>query len=326
MKGLIMKRTILGNVAKGIIRSTFFYASILSLLACAVGEAQTKQPSNKASQYPFKVEVMGHGRPMILIPGLSSSGDVWESTVARYKANYECHVLTLAGFAGEPSINAPFLEKVHLGLVDYIRAKKLRKPVIIGHSLGGFLTLWLASKEPELVGPLVIVDALPYLPAAQQPNATPETIKPQAEMMRKGMLTAQTPDQRQQMQVRILQTMIIDPEKIALAAKWGLASDPNTVAQAMYEMFMIDLRPDLSRIKAPTLVIGTWVGLQQYVTKEQVEKTFRTQYANLAGYKFTMSDKAKHFVMFDDPQFLFKEMDDFLASQSQKGRKNKTSG
>ena len=184
---------------------------------------------------------------MIFIPGLYSSGQVWESAVARYKANYECHVLTLAGLAGEPPTTAPSLEKVRLGLAAYIRAKELRKPVVVGHSLGGFLALWLASKEPELVGPIVVVDMLPYPPAAQQPDATPETMKPQAEMMRKVML-AQTPEQRQQMQVMVLQTMITDPANIALAARWGAASDPTTVSQAMYEMLTTDLRPDLAHI------------------------------------------------------------------------------
>ena len=277
-----MNRTLLTHITRGFVRSTFFYAIILSLLACTALKAQTNQPSNKANRYPFKVEVKGHGRPMILIPGLSTSGRVWESTVARYQAHYECHVLTLAGFAGEPPVPAPFLEKVRLGLADYIRAKKLRKPVVVGHSLGGFLALWLASKEPDLVGPIVVIDMLPYLPAAQQPNATSETMKPQAELMRKGML-AQTAEQREQTQVTILQTMITDPANIALATKWGLASDPNTVAQAMYEMLTTDLRPDLAHIKAPTLVIGTWIGLRQYATREQIEKNFREQYAGLAG-------------------------------------------
>lgn len=298
----------------------FLYAIILTLLACASGAAQTKQPAKRADQYPFRVEVTGHGRPMILIPGLYSSGQVWDSTVTKFKAKYECHVLTLAGLAGEPPVSAPFLEKVRLGIADYIRAKKLRKLVIVGHSMGGFLALWLAGTEPALVGSLVIVDILPYPPAAQLPDATPETMKPQAETMRKGML-ALTPDQRQQMQAIILQTMITDPSKVALAAQWAAASDPNTVAQAIYEMSTVDLRPDLAHIKAPTLVIGTWVGLQQYMTKEQVKKNFQTQYANLAGYKFVMSDKAKHFVMFDDPDFLFREMDNFLASQSRKSVK-----
>jgi pimeloyl-ACP methyl ester carboxylesterase len=270
-----------------------------------------------ANRYPFKVEIKGHGRPMILIPGLYSSGQVWESTVNKYKANYECHVLTLAGLAGEPPINAPFLEKIRLGLADYIRSKRLRKPVVVGHSMGGFLALWLASKEPEMVGPIVVIDMLPFLPAAQQPNATPDSMKSQAEMMRKGML-AQTPEQRRQMQLTVLQSMITDPSNVALAAKWGAASDPNTAAQAMYEMFTTDLRPDLAHIKAPTLVIGTWVGLRQYATREQIEKNFRAQYAGLAGYTFVMSEKAKHFVMLDDPAFLFKEMDSFLTTHNRK--------
>ena len=315
-----MKRTLLLHLGRCLIRPTVFYAVVLVFLACAPGEAQTKQQAAKANQYPFKVEVIGHGQPMILIPGLSSSGQVWERAVVRYKANYECHVLTLAGFAGEPPTTEPFLEKVRLGLANYIRAKKLRKPVVVGHSLGGILTLWLASKEPDLVGPLIIIDALPYAPASLQPNANPESLKSQAEAMRKALL-AQSPEQRQQMQLTTLQTMITDSSNVALAAKWGALSDPATVAQAMYEMFMTDLRPDLARIKAPTLVIGTWIGLRQYATREQVEKSFREQYATLSGYKFVMSEKAKHFVILDDPEFLFKEMDSFLVSQHQKDGK-----
>ena len=45
----------------------------------------------------FRVQVVGRGRPMILIPGLSSSGDTWKTTVARYEDRFTCHVLTVAG-------------------------------------------------------------------------------------------------------------------------------------------------------------------------------------------------------------------------------------
>src|SRR5579863_2138533 len=86
----------------------------------------------------FHVDIIGKGKPMILIPGFASSGKTWDSTVARYKDRYECHVLTLAGFAGEPRIEAPFLETVRKDLAVYIRKNKMDKPVIVGHSLGGF--------------------------------------------------------------------------------------------------------------------------------------------------------------------------------------------
>jgi hypothetical protein len=38
-----------------------------------------------SAQDGFRVKVVGTGKPMILIPGLSSSGEVWDTTVARYK-------------------------------------------------------------------------------------------------------------------------------------------------------------------------------------------------------------------------------------------------
>jgi N-formylmaleamate deformylase len=297
---------------------TFFSTLILGFSAFIAGNVFGQKTSKETKHPSFKVEVTGRGEPMILIPGLASSGEVWASTIERYKANYECHVLTLAGFAGQPAIKAPSLEKVRNDLVGYIREKKLKKPTIVGHSLGGFMALWLASVEPDLAGRLVIIDSLPFLGAINNPNATPETMKPQAEAMRKAMTTPQTDEQRRKMQEMYLQSMISDPAKVALALEWGVNSDPKTVAQAMYEMYTIDLRPSLARIKSPTLVIGTWIAYQQYATRAGVEKTFRDQYANLPGYRFVMSEAGKHFVMYDDPKLLFSEMDAFLASTGSK--------
>ena len=51
----------------------------------------------------FSVQVTGTGKPMIFIPGLASSGAVWDSTVAHYASRYQCFVLQLAGFAGAPA-------------------------------------------------------------------------------------------------------------------------------------------------------------------------------------------------------------------------------
>ncbi len=124
------------------------------------------------AQDAFQVKVSGHGpqgQSMILIPGLSSAGETYDSTVARYKDRYECHVLTLAGFVGVPPLPAAaqstMLDTVRDSVAAYIRDKKLNKPVIVGHSLGGFLALSIASKYPDLVGPLVILDSYPFLPA-----------------------------------------------------------------------------------------------------------------------------------------------------------------
>lgn len=62
----------------------------------------------------FNVEITGKGKPMILIPGLTCSCAVWNEVVQRYSKKYECHTLSLAGFAGAPPVQhkGNFLETV----------------------------------------------------------------------------------------------------------------------------------------------------------------------------------------------------------------------
>lgn len=266
------------------------------------------QPSVARAQSPpgfeprtFEVETAGSGPAMILIPGLASPGRVWESTVAAFGDQYQTHVLTLAGFAGKPPVEAtPFLETVATELADYIRANGLDRPVIVGHSLGGFLALALASAEPELTGPVVIVDMQPFLPAAWTPGATPETMHAQAEAMRQGM-AAQTPEQFRASQQAAVSSMITDSATAREVASWTSRSDPVTVAQAMYELFTVDLRPRLPQIRVPVLVYGSWVA---YGPREQIQATYEREYAGLEGVQIRLSDHGRHFLMYDDPDGL----------------------
>jgi N-formylmaleamate deformylase len=46
--------------------------------------------------------------------------------------------------------------------------------------------------------------------------------------------------------------------------------------------------------------------------REQVEKNFRDQYAKLKNFQLVLSDKARHFVMLDDPEGFFAASDAFL--------------
>ncbi|MDB6151773.1 MAG: bioH [Chthoniobacteraceae bacterium] len=73
---------------------------------CLLTAADTKSPAAITAQ------VTGSGRAMILIPGLGCGGNVWDGTVAHFKDTYQCHVITLAGFAGQPAIGEPFMEQV----------------------------------------------------------------------------------------------------------------------------------------------------------------------------------------------------------------------
>ncbi|SHI95476.1 Pimeloyl-ACP methyl ester carboxylesterase [Hymenobacter daecheongensis DSM 21074] len=271
---------------------------------------------NAATHPNFTVKVTGKGRPMLLIPGLTCPGAVWDETVARYQQQYQCHVVSLAGFGGAaaPASTEALLQNVRDQLLTYIKTQKLNKPIIIGHSLGGFMGLWLSVTQPEAVGPLVIVDSLPFMGAVQNPAMTADMAKPMAEGMRKQMQQGKMPVAAQR---QMVQSLITDTARISQATRWGQASHPGTVAQAMYDMLTTDLRPELGRIQQPALVLGAWAAYQPMgATKESTKAIFAQQYAKLLQHRIEMSEAGKHFLMWDDTQWFFAQTDAFLKQNS----------
>ena len=68
-------------------------------------------------------------------------------------------------------------------------------------------------------------------------------------------------------------------------------------------------------------MLGTWIGLHEQLKKygmalsrADVVQTFEQQFARLPKLHFAITDTARHFIMFDDPQWLFAELDPFLAN------------
>lgn len=293
-----------------------------AILLAAVSSAAVAVPADASIHPSFRVQITGQGQPMILIPGLASSGTTWNGTVAHFQHQYRCYVLTLAGFAGVPPMADPaaapgLLVTVRRQLAAYIRAEHLDHPVIVGHSLGGSIALDLAAHDPQLAGPVVIVDSLPFFAGAwiQAPNLA--AAQPIIAQMRAGM-EHETHAQylayaRAGMATNNLATRPSDQQRLI---RWGLASDQGTVTEAMLELVSRDLRPELPKISSPVLVIGTWIGLGHGVTRAMSAAVFQEQYAGVRHLKFVMTDNARHFVMWDEPVWFYRQLTDFLNTAS----------
>jgi pimeloyl-ACP methyl ester carboxylesterase len=252
------------------------------------------------------VTTVGHGPPILFIPGLSSPGSVWDHAVAHLSARYTCHVFTLAGFAGQPAMPGDaFLPVERDALLAYIRAHHLVHPVVVGHSLGGFLAYAVAASAPDAIAGVLAIDGLPFMPALSDPTMTPARSEPQAAQLR-TMLAAADHARFAQQTRAALAGMITQPQDVERIAADAEHSDPRIVGQAVYELMTTDLRPQLAAIHAPVWLIeaGALPGMPE---------AYAAQLAAAPDHRVVVAANARHFVMLDDPALVEHTLDDLLA-------------
>ena len=287
--------------------------SVFLTLCCLTATGAAAQPATPGSR-PFTVSRAGAGEPMILIPGLLSSGDVWQSTVAHYQGRYDVHVLTLAGFGGGTAPDGAFLPVVRDAIIAYIRTQRLARPVIVGHSLGGFLAFWIAATAPGDVGAVIAVDGVPFLGALMNPSATADLSRPQAEQLRQ-LYASFTPQQLRTQSQMSLATMITSPADVERALAWVERADARVAGQAVFEMMTTDLRDTVGAIAAPVLLVGAAEFAKDEATRQRVQAAYEAQVARVKTCRVTLVTTARHFIMLDAPDALWSAMDAFLLAR-----------
>lgn len=271
-----------------------FLATGLAAAAFPIGAIAAPFASGRLS-----VITRGSGPDVILIPGLTSPRDIWSGLVAAVPG-YRYHLVQVAGFAGDaPGANAtgPVLEPLAADIARYIRTEHLRSPAIVGHSMGGTLGMMLASRHPDLVGRLMVVDILPA-PAGMF-GATASTIRPFADTLLDALTS--TPGGQQ-----LLQSFIGGGS----AAR--AASDPNLVARATHELAVTDLTDDLAGIRAPITVVYATAPAGNGSDPMATTRSYRAAYANAPGAKLIRIANSGHMIMADQPGQFASAVRDFL--------------
>ena len=296
-------------------RRGLLIGALFALAACASTPAAVPPPGDFASER-ISVVVRGSGPDVLLIPGLSSSRDIWTPTAAALEGNYRVHLVQLNGFAGAPVgangeglVSAPVAEEI----ARYIRENDLERPAIIGHSMGGSIGMMLAARHPESVGKLMVVDMFPFMGNMfGGAAATPDSVRPLADQIRTAMRMAPQGVVSEQTRATInsmVRTEAARPQVIEQAR----TSDVGVTANAFHELITTDLRPELTNITAPITVLYV-IPPQMPLTAEQYDGFMRASYASVPTARIVKIEESYHFIMIDQFDRFMSEVHTFLAN------------
>ena len=257
-----------------------------------------------AQDYAFTVTKTGEGKKTaVFIPGFASSGDVWAETVSDLQPDYNCYVLTMPGCSGTPAEEAPSFESWKNQIAAYIKSEGLDKPVLVGHSMGGGLALAVAADYPEIASKLIVVDALPCLPALQNPNFKANPEADYSAMI--APITNMSDEQFLMMQKSNIGFMTTDSLMFDKIVNWSVTSDRNTFARMYAEFSNTDLRERIKTIEIPSLIL-----LESMF--KNIKPMVAEQYKDLNNAQLEYADKGLHFIMYDDKEWYTNQLTGFL--------------
>src|SRR5215211_2837070 len=219
---------------------------------------------------PVRYEAAGEGEPVVLVHGLSGSTRWWSRNVSKLAERYRVYLVDLPGFGKMRRHGRPFvLAEAASWLSGWMGAVGIERAHLVGHSMGGYVCLRLAASRPEAVRSLVLV----------APAGVPTG---------RSMLGHLGP--------LLGAARYATPSFLPVLVRDALRTGPATLWRAARDLLAEDVREDLRRIEAPTLLI--W-GQRDTLVPPAAGDLLREE---IPGCRLLVLQGASHVPMFDRPE------------------------
>lgn len=102
----------------------------------------------------------GSGPALVLIHGISSAGETWWPVIDELAAHFTVIAIDQRGHGDSGKPESGYLYDNYIDdLKRVLDHFTLDRPLIMGHSLGGIVTLWWAARHPDQAAAMVIEDS-----------------------------------------------------------------------------------------------------------------------------------------------------------------------
>ncbi|MFE3000560.1 alpha/beta fold hydrolase [Nocardia sp. NPDC059246] len=103
---------------------------------------------------------VGTGSPILLLHGLGGSWQTWLQNIPALSSGYRVIAVDLPGFGKSEPLAGPVSVDDFVGaLVALLDELGIGEPVVIGHSMGGLVSMRLAVTHPQRVRRLILLSA-----------------------------------------------------------------------------------------------------------------------------------------------------------------------
>ncbi len=241
------------------------------------------------------------GRPLVFIPALFCGSWEWNAQINALSNRYDVFVVTLPGFDGRPMVSGDTLmERAAHGLHLLIETRDLKRPIVIGHSLGGTLAVFFAERYPNDAAGIVTVEGgYPIAPTQAMRDArVAQTVKPFEGIAQSELGPA--------LRKNMLQYTITSTHDVNTVEWLAARSDPEAIVAWLRAALTLDLTPGLSSITVPfTAIVPFDKAIDPYNGFKSLDQK-RAAYVRWTAHarygKVIVIDNSRHFVMFDQPK------------------------
>ncbi len=248
-------------------------------------------------------EVFGRGKPVILLHGWLGSWGLWQETMAYLGKSYRTYALDFWGFGESGKKRETYAIQDFVSLVNqFMEQLGISHAPLVGHSMGGTVSLSVAIRYPERVSKVVVVGS-PIIGSSLAVPLKLAGYKPIAFMLFNMMGVFR-------LGVRAASPFICRDERFAEMMDRDLSrTTVESFLLSIASLRRTDLRPMLDQIKVPALGIygdrdiivhpKQWQPMQNGIAHAQVERF------PLLG----------HFPMLEDPRTFAEKLKAFLDQE-----------
>jgi esterase len=266
----------------------------------------------------FRLHYLDWGNPnaagtILFLHGGGLNAHTWDVVSLMLRDRYHCLALDQRGHGdSEWSPGSDYGMASHLRDIEgFVSQLKLRRPVVVGQSMGGINSINYAARHSEEMAGLVVVDVGPEIIPAGGARirdfiAAPQLDSPDEFLQRATQFNPLRDP-------RILRRSLYYNLRQLPNGKWTWKHDVRRAGEVQADDMAAatarraeELWKAVPRIKCPTLVVrGT---LSDVISDEQAEKFVRT----LPNGRFVRVEKAGHNVQGDNPAGLLSVLQPFL--------------